>query len=98
MNLPLNLFFNVIFCFLIENHKYVLLTEVSFYSNFGGRGSLIFNKSKNMKNSKEIAKFPIKVKSVIPKKRDEILNMNGWGFKDSYFTTKNGILTFTGNR
>ena len=43
-------------------------------------------------------KFPIYIKSVIPKKRDEVLNMNGWGFKDSYFTTKNGVLTFTGNR
>jgi hypothetical protein len=49
-------------------------------------------------NMQETKKFPIEMKSVIPKKRDEVLNMNGWGFKDSYFTTKNGILTFTGNR
>ena len=51
-----------------------------------------------MKNSKESEKFPINVKSVIPKKRDEVLNMNGWGFKDSYFTTRNGILMFSGKR
>lgn len=51
-----------------------------------------------MQKSQENGKFPMEVKSVIPKKRDEVLNMNGWGFKDSYFTTKNGILTFSGNR
>ena len=51
-----------------------------------------------MKNSKKSDKFPINVKSVIPKKRDEALNINGWGFKDSYFTMKTGILNFSGKR
>lgn len=51
-----------------------------------------------MKNPEKCEKFPMEIKSIIPKKRDEVLNMNGWGFKDSYFTTKNGILYFTGNR
>lgn len=51
-----------------------------------------------MKNSEKSDKFPINVKSVIPKKRDEVLNINGWGFKDSHFTMKTGILTFNGKR
>lgn len=51
-----------------------------------------------MKNSEKSDKFPINLKSVIPKKRDEVLNINGWGFKDSYFTMKTGILTFNGKR
>jgi hypothetical protein len=38
------------------------------------------------------------VKSVFPKKRQETLNLNGWGFTDSIFAYQNGQLMFTGNR
>lgn len=42
--------------------------------------------------------FPIEVKSVFSKSRNDTINTNGWGFKDSYFTTKNGCFTFAGDR
>lgn len=40
----------------------------------------------------------IAVKSVIPKKRQELLKWNGWGYQDSRFIVKNGIVHFTGRR
>lgn len=51
-----------------------------------------------MEKSRGSEKFPIEIKSVIPKKRDEKLNVNGWGFKDSFFTCENGVLYFSGDR
>lgn len=50
---------------------------------------------RNMKKS--LGKFPIEVKSVFPKRRQEVLNLNGWGFSDSYFYYENG-LKFKGTR
>lgn len=41
---------------------------------------------------------PTEVKSVFPKKRQETLNIHGWGFTDSVFICNSGQLTFTGNR
>lgn len=43
-------------------------------------------------------KNPIEVKSVFPKRRQEVLNVNGWGFSDSYFTYEEGLLKFKGSR
>jgi hypothetical protein len=43
-------------------------------------------------------KFPIQVKSVFPKRRQDVLNLNGWGFSDSYFTCEGGLLKFKGSR
>ncbi|XP_045515874.1 alkyldihydroxyacetonephosphate synthase [Pieris brassicae] len=40
----------------------------------------------------------IKVKSVIPRKRQELLKWYGWGYKDSMFLLKDDIATFTGKR
>ncbi|XP_047507271.1 alkyldihydroxyacetonephosphate synthase [Pieris napi] len=40
----------------------------------------------------------IKVKSVIPRKRQELLKWYGWGYKDSMFQLKDDIATFTGKR
>lgn len=56
--------------------------------------------SKIMINPKEEdnTKFPISVKSVFPKRRQEVLNINGWGFADSYFTCEGGLLKFKGSR
>ncbi|XP_065080100.1 alkyldihydroxyacetonephosphate synthase [Ochlerotatus camptorhynchus] len=39
-----------------------------------------------------------KIVSAIPKKRQEALKWNGWGYKDSRFEYGNGILLFTGDR
>lgn len=38
------------------------------------------------------------IKSVIPKKRQELLKWDGWGYKDSYFTYENGQMVFKGDR
>ncbi|CAG2068355.1 unnamed protein product, partial [Timema podura] len=38
------------------------------------------------------------VQSVIPKNRIELLKWNGWGYKDSQFVVKDGMLHFTGDR
>ncbi|GJQ82270.1 hypothetical protein Trydic_g19468 [Trypoxylus dichotomus] len=40
----------------------------------------------------------INVRSVIPKKRQELLKWNGWGYKDSQFVVKDAMLYFTGDR
>lgn len=48
------------------------------------------------KNEEDL--YPIKVKTEIPKRRQEVLNVTGWGFKDSKFEYKNETLRFTGNR
>lgn len=39
-----------------------------------------------------------KKKCILPKRRQENLNCNGWGFADSSFALQKGELTFTGNR
>ncbi|KAK9508901.1 hypothetical protein O3M35_006343 [Rhynocoris fuscipes] len=39
-----------------------------------------------------------KLNSVITKKRTDVIKWNGWGYNDSKFTIKNGVITFTGNR
>ncbi|XP_055616526.1 alkyldihydroxyacetonephosphate synthase [Toxorhynchites rutilus septentrionalis] len=36
--------------------------------------------------------------SAIPKKRQDLLKWNGWGYKDSRFEYENGTLMFTGSR
>lgn len=41
---------------------------------------------------------PTEVKSVFHKRRQETLNLNGWGFTDSIFVYNKGQLTFTGER
>ncbi|KAF2879575.1 hypothetical protein ILUMI_26600 [Ignelater luminosus] len=41
---------------------------------------------------------PIVVTSVIPKNREKVLKWNGWGYKDSQFVVKDGIIHFTGTR
>jgi hypothetical protein len=50
------------------------------------------------KDEKNRRKFPIQVKSVFPKRRQDVLNLNGWGFADSYFTFEGGLLKFKGSR
>lgn len=40
----------------------------------------------------------INVKSVIPKRRQELLKWNGWGYKDSEFVIKDDQVRFTGKR
>lgn len=51
------------------------------------------------KKSQRAADYtPTEVKSVFLKKRQETMNLNGWGFTDSIFAVKNGELTFTGSR
>lgn len=41
---------------------------------------------------------PTEVKSVFNKRRQDTLNLNGWGFTDSIFVYNKGQLTFTGER
>lgn len=52
---------------------------------------------KNQRNHVEDYR-PTEVKSVFLKRRQDRLNINGWGFTDSRFTCRDGQLTFTGNR
>ncbi|XP_055586709.1 alkyldihydroxyacetonephosphate synthase [Uranotaenia lowii] len=40
----------------------------------------------------------IEIASAIPKKRQQLLKWNGWGYKDSRFEYTNGMLIFTGDR
>lgn len=51
-------------------------------------------------NKKKVAEdyTPTEVKSVFLKRRQETMNLNGWGFTDSVFAYEKGQLTFTGNR
>lgn len=42
--------------------------------------------------------IPTEVESVFRKRRQETLNLNGWGFTDSIFFYQKGQLTFTGQR
>lgn len=51
-----------------------------------------------LSKDKNDTKYPIQVKSVFPKRRQEVLNLNGWGFSDSYFTCEEGMLKFKGSR
>ncbi|KAF5293543.1 hypothetical protein FQA39_LY03028 [Lamprigera yunnana] len=48
---------------------------------------------KNGKNQNAII-----VNSAIPKNRQELLKWNGWGYKDSKFVVRDGIVYFTGSR
>lgn len=41
---------------------------------------------------------PIEVQSVFRKRRQETMNVNGWGYTDSIFNYVKGQLIFTGNR
>lgn len=41
---------------------------------------------------------PTLVKSVFRKRRQENMNVNGWGYSDSMFLYDKGQLTFTGDR
>ena len=54
--------------------------------------------AKGNKNKTNDDYKPIEVKSVFPKKRQQVMNLNGWGFADSYFIYRKGELTFTGVR
>ncbi|XP_071052156.1 alkyldihydroxyacetonephosphate synthase, peroxisomal [Onthophagus taurus] len=47
---------------------------------------------------KASAKEEIIVRSVIPKRRQDLLKWNGWGYKDSKFVVKDDVLHFTGDR
>ncbi|XP_046403429.1 alkyldihydroxyacetonephosphate synthase [Ischnura elegans] len=38
------------------------------------------------------------VNSVIPKSRQDVLKWNGWGYRDSQFVVKDGVIEFTGSR
>ncbi|CAK1547452.1 unnamed protein product [Leptosia nina] len=58
-------------------------------------------RKKNL-SEKNIKKSPydtaIKVKSAIPRKRQDLLKWYGWGYKDSMFKLKDQVATFTGTR
>lgn len=41
---------------------------------------------------------PTEVKSVFPKRRQDTMNLNGWGFTDSIFLYDKDQLIFTGKR
>lgn len=42
---------------------------------------------------------PIRVQSVVPKERQDLLKWNGWGYKDSEFrVNEKGVIEFTGSR
>ncbi|KAB0793885.1 hypothetical protein PPYR_13505 [Photinus pyralis] len=56
----------------------------------------IVNKYSNTPVSK--SSDAIFVKTTIPRKREELLKWNGWGYKDSRFLVKDGIIHFSGSR
>ncbi|CAH1645341.1 unnamed protein product [Spodoptera littoralis] len=53
---------------------------------------------KNKKSDSIASSTIIKVKSVIPKRRQDLLKWYGWGYKDSMFKLQGHTATFTGNR
>lgn len=60
---------------------------------------MITREKVKIKRRKEDDDFiPTEVKSVFPKRRQDLLNTNGWGFADSVFLYKKDQLIFTGNR
>lgn len=82
---------------------------LSFRFNFVGETSSEICLQKLEKSGKKMIRQPNKVqragdfkptavKSVFLKHRQDTLNLNGWGFKDSIFAFQKGQLTFTGNR
>ncbi|XP_045497664.1 alkyldihydroxyacetonephosphate synthase [Colias croceus] len=54
--------------------------------------------SKNDSDKRNTYETAIKVKSVIPRKRQDLLKWYGWGYKDSKFQLVDNVATFTGNR
>lgn len=44
------------------------------------------------------AENAIEVRSAIPRRRQDLLKWNGWGYQDSKFYTKDGIIHFAGTR
>lgn len=48
--------------------------------------------------NKNAPEFPINVKNVFPKHRQQVLNENGWGFRDCYFVYENNHLVLKGQR
>lgn len=48
--------------------------------------------------NRKAPEFPINVKNVFPKHRQQVLNENGWGFRDCYFTFDKDCLVFKGER
>lgn len=70
------------------------------YISIGKRKQNLIKMITEEQNKSKIAAdyTPTEVKSVFLKKRQETMNLNGWGFTDSIFALENGQLTFTGNR
>ncbi|XP_038211714.1 alkyldihydroxyacetonephosphate synthase [Zerene cesonia] len=74
--------------------------NVSFMRTTTDRVSSDKNKSvsKNDADKRNTYETAIKVKSVIPRKRQDLLKWYGWGYKDSKFQLIDDVATFTGNR
>lgn len=50
-------------------------------------------------NSTVLDKTAVKeIKSVVPKKRQELLKWYGWGYQDSFFSYDNEQIVFNGTR
>lgn len=59
----------------------------------------VFDKGSNSERSFKLPSIKIqKPFSAIPKKRTDVIKWNGWGYNDSKFVVKDGIICFTGKR
>ncbi|XP_060802916.1 alkyldihydroxyacetonephosphate synthase [Amyelois transitella] len=56
------------------------------------------NLSANNDKKSDSASSVIKVKSVIPRRRQDLLKWYGWGYKDSMFKLNGDVATFSGDR
>ncbi|XP_072931713.1 alkylglycerone-phosphate synthase [Epargyreus clarus] len=77
----------------VENNSSITVRTIK--SNKGETFSDENNKREVNVNSPEML---IKVKSVIPRRRQELLKWYGWGYKDSMFKLVDGKASFTGDR
>ncbi|XP_073996120.1 alkyldihydroxyacetonephosphate synthase isoform X1 [Rhodnius prolixus] len=59
--------------------------------------SIAFKPPINLKRTHDSQQIT-KLNSVISKKRTDVIKWNGWGYNDSKFIIKDGVIHFTGNR
>ncbi|XP_045772093.1 alkyldihydroxyacetonephosphate synthase isoform X1 [Maniola jurtina] len=85
---------------MLENKEYSKNVETKAVNNNKTSSFSDKNKNRGAKGADVKKKYEtvIKVKSVIPRRRQDLLKWYGWGYKDSMFVINETTTTFTGSR